>query len=71
MTKLFELNLEGNLLEWLPDETFQNLHRLRYLSLAYNHLDSLNLAAFETVGNMAHLFIDVSHNQIQELSANR
>ncbi len=71
MNRLRELNLEGNLLESLPDLAFQNLHRLRSLNVAFNNLGDFNFGAFENVGNLAHLSVDVSHNDLQALRVNR
>lgn len=71
MNRLLELNLQGNLLKTLPDLAFQNLHRLRSLNLAFNRIDDFNFGAFENVGNLAHLFIDVSHNRLEVLRVNR
>ncbi len=54
-----------------PDETFQNLHRLERLDLAFNQVEYLNLAAFDSVGTLEHLHIDLSHNNMQALRVNR
>ena len=53
MTNLKYLSLEGNVIKAIPDETFQNLHHLSTLNLAYNHLQSLNFAAFDSVGTLS------------------
>ena len=57
MTDLKYLSLEGNVIESIPDEAFQNLHHLSTLNLAYNHIQTLNFAAFDRVGSLSHLLI--------------
>ena len=57
MTDLKYLSLEGNVIESIPDEAFQNLHHLSTLNLAYNHIETLNFAAFDSVGTLSHLLI--------------
>ena len=59
MTGLKYLSLEGNAIETLPDEAFQNLHHLSTLNLAYNHLKTLNFAAFDSIGTLSHLSIGI------------
>jgi hypothetical protein len=71
MRSLKHLNLDGNRISELRDETFQNLHSLQRLSLAYNNLRGLNLEAFDYVGSLSFLRLDVSHNRIQSLSSNK
>ena len=57
MTGLKYLSLEGNLIETIPDEAFQNLHHLSTLNLAYNNMKILNFNAFDSIGTLSHLFI--------------
>ena len=57
MTNLKYLSLEGNVIKGIPDEAFQNLHHLSTLNLAYNNLEVLNFAAFDSVGTLSHLLI--------------
>ena len=57
MTDLKYLSLEGNVIESIPDEAFQNLHHLSTLNLAYNNIQTLNFAAFDRVGSLSHLLI--------------
>ena len=57
MTDLKYLSLEGNVIESIPDEAFQNLHHLSTLNLAYNHIETLNFGAFDSVGTLSHLLI--------------
>lgn len=71
MTRLLILSMEGNQITRLPDETFQNLHHLQRLELAFNRLESLNFAAFDSIGTLSHLTIDASHNNLQALRVNR
>jgi Leucine-rich repeat (LRR) protein len=71
MRSLKHLSLEGNRILDLKDETFQNLHSLQLLSLAHNSLRSLNLEAFDYVGSLSFLQLDVSHNSIQSLGSNQ
>ena len=52
-------------IEQLEDETFQNIHRLQTLNIAYNRLSSVNFAAFDSIGTLSHLSIDLSHNRLQ------
>ena len=61
MTNLKYLSLEGNVIKSIPDEAFQNLHHLSTLNLAYNHLQILNFAAFDSVGTLSHLLIGKIH----------
>lgn len=56
---------------FLPDETFQNLHRLSTINLAYNKINQLDFAAFDSVGIMLPLSVDLSHNNFQALRASR
>ncbi len=65
MKRLLHLSLEGNRIERLEDETFQNIHRLQTLNLAYNRISSVNFAAFDSIGTLSHLTIDLSHNNLQ------
>ena len=55
----------------LPDEAFQNLHYLSHLNLAFNDLQLLDFAAFDSIGTLSHLSIDLSHNALQSLRTNR
>ena len=71
MTALRFLSLEGNNLQRLPDEAFQNLHYLSHLNLAFNDLQLLDFAAFDSIGTLSHLSIDLSHNALQSLRTNR
>ena len=59
------LSLEGNRIRRLPDEAFQNLHYLSRLNLAFNELEILDFAAFDSIGTLSHLTIDLSHNALQ------
>ena len=45
MKSLQFLSLDGNYIEDIPDEAFQNLHHVRRLNLAYNKLKKLNFQA--------------------------
>lgn len=65
MTALRYLSLEGNRIRRLPDEAFQNLHYLSRLNLAFNELEILDFAAFDSIGTLSHLTIDLSHNALQ------
>ena len=71
MTQLTALTLEANHLTQLPDETFQNLHRLQSLNLARNRIGNLNFNAFDSIGTLAHLCVDLSHNDLKALKVNR
>ena len=71
MRSLKSLSLEGNRLTRLPDETFQNLHDLRYLNLAFNRLTEINFDAFDYVGSLSFLTLDASHNRIERLASNK
>ena len=57
MTDLKYLSLEGNVIESIPDEAFQNLHHLSTLNIAYNNLKTLSFAAFDSIGTLSHLLI--------------
>ena len=70
MRNLKCLTLEGNKISKLEDETFQNLHSLRWLNLAYNSLTNLNFDAFDYVGSLSFTSLDLSHNKIENLTAN-
>ena len=63
--------MEGNELKNLPAEAFQNLHYLSKLNLAYNKIHELDFAAFDSVGTLSHLFIDLSHNRLNKLVNNK
>ena len=71
MKSLQFLSLDGNYLEDIPDEAFQNLHHVRRLNLAYNKLKKLNFQAFDKVGTLVHLKLDMSHNKMNNLRSNR
>ena len=71
MTGLRYLSLEGNELQSLPPEAFQNLHYLSQLNLAYNKISVLDFAAFDSVGTLSHLVIDLSHNGLNTLANNK
>ena len=71
MRNLKCLTLEGNKISKLEDETFQNLHSLRWLNLAYNSLKNLNFDAFDYVGSLSFTSLDLSHNKIENLTANK
>ena len=50
------------MIKGIPDEAFQNLHHLSTLNLAYNNLEVLNFAAFDSVGTLSHLLIGNNDN---------
>ena len=54
-----------------PDEAFQNLHHLSILNLAYNRINQLDFASFDSVGTLSHLNLDLSHNLLNMLRINR
>ena len=43
----------------IPDEAFQNLHHLSTLNLAFNQINQLDFGAFDSVGTLSHLSIDL------------
>lgn len=69
--KLESIYLEGNLIQTIEPEAFHNLPKLETLNLAYNKLDKLSFDWFDQVGSLSAIKLDVSHNAIQQLLANR
>ena len=49
----------ASLFQFFPDEAFQNLHHLSTLNLAYNQINQLDFGAFDSVGTLSHLNIDL------------
>ncbi|CAL1276409.1 unnamed protein product [Larinioides sclopetarius] len=64
------IRLEGNSIETIDNEAFQNLPNIQLINLGYNELSSFNLEAFNQVGRLSTLRIDVDHNNIQNLTGN-
>ena len=51
--------MNGLIISIFPDEAFQNLHHLSTLNLAYNQINQLDFGAFDSVGTLSHLNIDL------------
>lgn len=70
LKKLKYLNLRGNKINSISDETFQNLPELEHLDLAYNNLRDFDFDYFDQAGTLSALKVNVSFNKISELKDN-
>ena len=62
------LSLRGNLLEEVPDRTFQHLSKLELLDLSHNRINSVGDFAFENLTQLRVLHL--SHNMLTQIPAN-
>jgi len=71
MENLETIYLEDNLIDSISNEAFHNLPKLSTLNLAYNALTRMSFDWLDQVGTLSAIKLDVSHNEISQLSANR
>lgn len=70
LVKLKRLNLKGNRISTISYEAFQNLPELEDLDMSYNNIHNFEFSMFDLVGTLSMLRVNVSYNQIRELSVN-
>lgn len=61
---LTEINLEGNNIELLEPDSFVILPRLQRINLAQNRLKAMQLAAFDQIGAMTTMSLEMAGNMI-------
>jgi len=71
MENLETIYLEDNSIDTISNEAFHNLPKLSTLNLAYNSISRMSFDWLDQVGTLSAIKLDVSHNSIGELSANR
>ncbi|CAH0558981.1 unnamed protein product [Brassicogethes aeneus] len=70
LERLKRLNLKGNKIASITYEAFQNLPELEDLDISYNKLTNFEFAMFDQVGTLAVFHVNVSHNNLRDLTVN-